>query len=313
MDRFDAFTTFVAVAEAGGFAVAARRLGRSPAAVTRIIAALEAELGTPLFRRTTRVVSLSEAGTLLLPSARRILADVAEASATVGGAHSALVGPLVVSASVMFGRVHVAPLLLRFLGRHPAIRARALLVDRLVELLDEGVDVAVRIAHLRDSSLRAVRVGAVRMVTCAAPRYLEAHGRPRAPRDLSSHAVIAFAPGPVVREWSFPHPRRAQRIAIEPRLVANSSETTVAAAVAGHGVTRALSYQVAEHVRAGRLALVLEDHEPPPIPIHVVHAGGASGAPARVRTCVEFLVDGLRKDARLHTALTAPATRMSRR
>jgi len=301
MDRFVAFTAFAAVADAGGFAAAARRLGRSAAVVTRTIAALEAELGTPLFRRTTRVVNLTDAGARFLVSVKRILADVAESSAAAAGAHAALGGSLVVTASVMFGRVHVAPVLLGFLRTRPDIRAHCLLVDRVVDLVEEGVDVAVRIAHLPDSSLRAVRVGAVRYVTCASPGYLEARGRPRTPADLRGHAVIAFAAGAPPRDWSFPRARRARRIKIEPRLTTNSTETSVAAAIAGHGITRALSYQVADDIRAGRLAIVLADHEPPPIPIHVIHAAG--GAPARVRAFVDFAIDGLRADRRLDPQL----------
>ena len=310
MDRFEAYATFVAVAETRGFAVAARKLGRSAPAVTRIIAALEVELGTPLFRRTTRVVNLTEAGASFLASAKRILADVAEASAAVAGAHASLRGPLVVTASVMFGREHVAPILLRFLGKHPEIRARALLVDRVVELVDEGVDVAVRIAHLRDSTLRAARVGEVRLVTCASPAYLAARGTPRDPQDLAAHAVVAFAHGSIVREWSFPHARRAKRVVVEPRFITNSTETSIAAAVAGHGITRALSYQVAEHVVAGRLEVVLADHEPPTIPIQVVHA---ASPPARVRTCVDVLVEELRKDTRLRSTLAPEARKPARR
>lgn len=302
MDQLDAFATFAAVADAGGFAAAARKRGRSPAAVTRSIAALEASLGTELFRRTTRVVSLTDAGARFLVDVRRILADVGEATAAAAGEHAALGGTLVVTAPVMFGRVHVAPLVLEFLRKHRDVRARALLVDRVVDLVDEGVDVALRIAHLADSSFRAVRVGAVRRVTCASPAYLAKYGRPRTPGDLRDHAVIAFAQGSPPRDWTFPRARRAQRIAIEPRLTTNSTETTIAAAVAGHGITRALSYQVADDVRAGRLVVVLADHEPPPIPIHVVHSGG-SRVSARVRAFVDFAVAKLRSDKRLDLEL----------
>ncbi|CAN5170487.1 LysR family transcriptional regulator [soil metagenome] len=302
MDRFEAFSTFAAVADLGGFASAARKLGRSAAAVTRTIAALEMELGTPLFRRTTRVVSLTDAGAGFLVSVKRILADVADSSAIAKGAHASLGGSLVVTASVMFGRIHVAPVLLGFLRKNPDVRARAFLVDRVVDLVEEGVDVGVRIAHLRDSSLRAVRVGAVRRVTCASPAYLDARGRPRKPADLRHHDVIAYAAGPPPRDWSFPRARRAQRVAIAPRLTTNSTETSVSAAIAGQGITRALSYQIESDVRAGRLVIVLRDHEPPPIPIHVVHAAGS--APARIRAFVDYAVMHLRADRRLDPSLT---------
>ncbi len=302
MDRFDAFGTFAAVADTGGFAAAARHLGRSPAAVTRTIAALEAELGTALFRRTTRVVALTDAGARFLASVRRILADVAESSAAATGSHATVGGSLVFTASVMFGRVHVVPVLLRFLARHPEIQARALLLDRVVDLVEEGVDVAIRIAHLGDSALRAVRVGEVRRVTCAAPAYLAEHGKPRTPADLKRHAVIAFSAGPPPREWAYPRGRRAQRVRIDPRLITNSSEASISAAIAGHGITRALSYQIADDVRAGRLVVVLAEHEPQPLPIHVVHAGGA-GAPARIRAFVDYVAEALRADKRLDPQL----------
>ncbi|MEO8707299.1 MAG: LysR family transcriptional regulator [Kofleriaceae bacterium] len=289
MDRFEAFSAFASVADTGGFAAAARQLGRSPAAVTRTIAALEAELGTQLFRRTTRVVNLTDAGTRFLVSVRRILADVAEASAAAAS-DATLAGTLVVTAPVMFGRVHVAPVLLRFLAKHPDVRARALLADRVVDLVEEAVDVAIRIANLGDSSLRAVRVGEVRRVTCASPAYLSEHGTPRTPADLRDHAVIAFSAGAPPREWTYPQPRRTGRVRIAPQLTTNSVETTIAAALAGHGVTRALSYQVAGDVRSGKLVIVLADHEPQPVPIHIVHAGGT----ARIRAFVDFAVAGLR-------------------
>lgn len=302
MDRFESFATFAAVADAGGFAAGARRVGRSAAAVTRSIAALEAELGTQLFRRTTRVVNLTDAGARFLLDVKRILADIEESSRAAAGAHRDLRGNLVVTAPVKFGELHVTPVLLDFLRTHAEVSARALLVDRVVDMLEEGVDVAIRIAHLRDSSLRSVRVGEVRRVVCASPAYLEKHGKPRKPADLSRHALIAFAEGAPPRDWSFPRERSAQRVVIEPRFVTNSTDMSLAAAVSGQGITRALSYQVVEHVRHRRLVVILRDHEPPPIPIHVVHGSGAS-APARVRAFFDFAVERLRNDPRLDPRL----------
>ncbi len=301
MDRLDAFRTFVTVADQASFAGAARHLGRSAAAVTRTVAALEADLGAALFRRTTRVVALTDAGARFLVDARRILADVEEASALIRGSDGALRGPLVVTASVMFGQRYVVPVLLEFLRANAAIEARALLLDRVVDLVDENVDVAVRIAHLRDSALHAARVGAMRRVVCAAPAYLAAHGRPKRPEDLRRHAVLAFASDARAHEWSFPRGRRTHRIAFTPRLVTNSVEATLQGAVAGHGIIRAHAYQVADELRAGRLELLLAEWEPPPIPIHVVHAAGAR-APARVRAFVDFAVAALRGDPRLDPA-----------
>lgn len=306
MERFEAFITFVAVAEAGGFAAAARKLGRSPAAVTRGLAGLERELGARLFRRTTRVVTLTEAGAKFLIDAKRILADTGESMASVRAVDAEPRGTLVLTASVMFGSAYVAPVLTAFLRRHPHVRARAFLADRVVDLVAEGVDVAVRIAHLKDSSLRAVKVGAVRRVLCAAPSYLAARGTPRRVSDLRDHDTIAFSLGDAPRDWTFAGGRssvthahaQARRVMIEPRLVTNSTETSLRAAVAGCGITRALSYQVASEVRAGRLVVLLPELEPPPIPVHVVHAAEGQ-APARVRAFVDFAVAKLRADERL--------------
>jgi DNA-binding transcriptional LysR family regulator len=298
MDRLDAFSVFAAVAGEGGFAAGARRLGRSPAAVTRAVAGLEAELGTLLFRRTTRVVSLTDAGRRFLDDVKRILADVDESVAHARGAHAAVRGGLLVTASVMFGRMHVTPILLGFLDEHPDVRIRALLVDRVVDIVEEGIDVAVRIAHLRDSALRAIKVAAVRRVLCASPAYLAKHGRPRVPDDLRAHEILAFSSDAPPRDWAFPRARRVRRVAIEPRLVTNSTEATLAAALAGHGITRALSYQVEADVRAGRLVVVLADHEPPPIPVPVVLPGGWR-ARARARAFVDLGVVRRRGAARL--------------
>ena len=298
MERFEAFANFVAIAETGGFAAAARKLGRSPAAVTRGLAGLERELGTRLFRRTTRGVTLTESGARFLVDAKRILADTEEAMASVGAVDAELRGNLVVTASVMFGNAYVATVLLAFLRKHSRVRARALLVDRVVDLVGEGVDVAVRIAHLKDSSLRATKVGAVRRVLCASPSYLEAHGTPNRVADLREHDTIAFSLGDAPRDWTFAGGRSTGRVAIEPRLVTNSTETSLRAAVAGRGITRALSYQVASDVRAGRLVVLLPELEPPPIPVHVLHAADGH-PPARVRAFVDFVVTKLRADQRL--------------
>jgi DNA-binding transcriptional LysR family regulator len=310
MNRFDAFGVFAAVADAGAFATAARRLGRSAAAVTRTIAALESELGVQLLRRTTRVVRLTDAGARFLTDVRRILSDVDEATSAVSGAHSLLRGTLTVTAPAMFGRLHVTPAVSDFLAAHPEVSARLLLADRIVDLVERDVDVAVRIAQLRNCALRSVRVGVVRRVLCASPTYLAKHGRPKSALELSKHSLIAYADDVVAREWRVPHAGSMRRIAIAPRLTVNSTEATIAAAVAGHGITGALSYQVAEDVRLGRLVILLQEQEPPPIPVQVVHAVGSP--PVRVRKFIEFLVQRLRAELlelRLGGNATAQRTR----
>lgn len=298
MDRFEAMRAFVAVAEDGGFAAAGRALGLSPPAVTRAIAALEDRVGTRLLTRTTRVVRLTEAGTRYLADCKRILGEIEEADASAAGAHAEPRGTLNVTASVMFGRLYVAPILFDFLAQYPGVVAHTLLVDRIVDMMEEGLDVAVRIAHLPASGLSAVRVGQVRRVVCASPAYLAERGVPRTLDDLERHEAILFAPGPNAADWSFPVQGRSVTVRPRTQLVVNTAEVTIAAAVAGRGLTRVLSYQIAPELAAGTLRIVLEEFEPPPLPIHVVHAEGRRAA-ARVRAFVDFAVERLRANAAL--------------
>lgn len=307
MDRLDTLRVFVAVAEERGFAPAARRLGFSPPAVTRAIGALEQRIGAQLLLRTTRSVRLTDVGQRFFEDCRRILAELADAEAEAGGAFSSPRGELAVTAPVLFGHMHVAPLLLDFLDRHPGVTARAFFVDRIVNLHEEGFDVAVRIAHLPDSGLTAVRVGMVRRLVVASPAYLAEHGEPKTPAELPGHAGVGFSlqagPG---EAWSFYPPgrkRRADRELHLPRLplVSNSGELGIDAALRGKGLARALSYQVAHHLEAGRLRIVLADHEPAPIPVQVVHVAGRH-APAKVRAFVDFAVQRLRAEPVLQAA-----------
>jgi DNA-binding transcriptional LysR family regulator len=282
---------FVAVAEEGGFASAARRLSMSPPSVTRAVAALEERVGVRLLQRTTRAVRLTAAGARYLGDCTRILNDVEEADTQAVGSHADLGGPIALTASVMFGRMFVAPVTFEFLARNPKVSLRAFFVDRVVDLLEEGIDIAVRIAELPDSSARAIRVGAVRRVICASPAYLEARGTPTKPADLARHDAIGFFGSSVTQSWSL----RARGKTASPnfRLVVNSSEVAVQAAISGRGLVRALSYQVERDLRAGRLKSVLVAHEPRPLPVHVVFPEGRR-ASARVRALVEFMVDKLR-------------------
>jgi DNA-binding transcriptional LysR family regulator len=293
VDRLETMRAFVAVAEAASFAGGARQLGQSPPAVTRAVAALEERIGARLLHRTTRSVRLTDAGERYLVDAKRILAEVEEAEASAAGAHTAPRGQLGLTAPVMFGRMYVAPLLLDFLARHPAVTARMMLADRLVDLMEEGLEVAVRIAHLEDSSLTAVRVGEVRRVICASPTFLAKHGRPRLPADVARASIVTFATGPVPEPWVFAKAGAVERMLPGARLSANSNDVTIAAAEAGAGFVRALSYQVAPQLRAGTLEIVLPDYEEPPLPVHVVHIAGRR-ASARLRAFVDFAVERLR-------------------
>ncbi len=296
VDRFETMRVFVAVADAQGFAPAARRLAMSPPAVTRAVSALEERIGTRLLHRTTRVVRLTEAGTRFLADCKRILGEIEEAEASAAGSHAEPRGQLAVTAPVMFGRMHVAPIVLDFLTRYPQVSVRMLFRDRLVDLIDEGLDVAVRIAHLPDSSLRAVQVGTVRRVVCASPGYLAARGTPQRPAELARHEAIAFALGASPDGWAF---ASGETVSPQAQLVVNGNDVAIAAAVAGRGFARVLSYQIAPELQAGRLRIVLEAFEPPPLPISLVYAEGRRAA-AKVRAFVDFAVERLRADKSLN-------------
>lgn len=288
MDRLAGMGVFVAVADAGSLTKAAQRLGLSAPAVTRSLAALELRLGARLFHRTTRSLRLTEQGQRYLEDCRRILAEVEEAEDALRGEHSAPQGTLHLTAPVLFGELFVMPAVRDFLDDYPGVKARVLLLDRIVNLVDEGLDLGVRLGQLADSPLMATTVGQVRVVVCASPSYLAISGRPQTPEDLEHHKVIATE-----REgsrWRF-RDRTAQ---VQPRLVVNSNQAAIEAAVAGWGVTRLLSYQVAEAVASGALEIVMENHEREPWPVHVVsHAGRMS---LKVRLFQEFLVTRLRAE-----------------
>ena len=293
MDRLQAMSVFVTVAEEAGFAAAARRLNVSPPSVTRAVSDLEARLGARLLHRTTSSVTLTEAGERYLEDCRRILAEVDAADRHAAGVHAEPRGRVTVTGSVVFGRQVVTPILLELTEAYPDISISTLFVDRVVHLVDEGIDVAVRIAELPDSSLRAVRVGSVRRVVCAAPDYLQQRGRPRQPSDLTGHDILDFVNLVRGKDWVFHGDGGTETVRVPSRLRFNVADAAIAAAMEGGGITRVLSYMIAPHVTSGTLEVVLEEFEPPPIPVHVVHkeAGQTS---ARVRAVVDFLVGRLR-------------------
>ncbi len=298
MDRLHAMKVFLKVVECGGFAGAGRQLQMSPPAVTRAVAALEEVIGARLLIRTTRTVKLTEAGTRYAEDCRRILADLSESEASAAGSHAKPSGTLIVTASVLFGQGYVLPIMLDFLGKHPAVNGRALFVDRVVNLIEEGVDVAVRIAQLPDSEYRAIRVGSVRRVICGAPAYLKKHGIPATPADLAKHTLIAATATLAQPEWHFGRGRRSS-VAVQPRLTTTNNESAISAAVGGWGLTRVLSYQIAQAVADRKLQIVLAEFEEEPLPIHIVYAEGRK-ASAKVRAFVEFAVERLRGDKRIN-------------
>jgi DNA-binding transcriptional LysR family regulator len=301
MDRYQTMRIFAAVAEDEGFAVAARKLGLSPPAVTRAIAALEARLGTILLHRTTRIVRPTEAGQRYLADCKRILAEIDEAEASAAGAHQEPKGVLSVTAPVMFGRVHVAPIMLDFLKAYPAISIRALFLDRVVDIIEEGIDVAIRIAPLSDSAMMARHVGEIRRVVCASPDYLARCGEPEVPADLVHHDIVAFSASLAPQIWTFGSGTKAERITIESRFAVNSTEVSIDAVIAGQGITRSLSYQVAKPLADGRLRRILTDFEPSPIPVQLVHAEGRR-ASASLRAFIDFAAQRLRADPALQPA-----------
>ena len=294
MDRLDALAIFVAVADQGSFVGAARRLGRSPAAVTRAVAALEDRLAIRLLNRTTRAVALTDAGARYLESGRRLLAEFEDLDAGAAGERAAPRGTLAVTAPILFGRMHVLPIALAFLRDHPAVDLRLLLLDRVVSLVDEGIDIGVRLGRLPDSAMRAIPAGSVGRAVYASPDYLARHGLPAVPQDLARHACVAFTDGTGMADrWSFGRDAAACVVAIRPRLSVNTAEAAVEAAAAGLGVTRVISYQAAALEQAGRLTRILRDHEPPAMPIQLIHPAGRH-LPAKVRLFADRAVAALR-------------------
>ncbi len=296
MDRIDAMIAFVATADAGGFSAAARKLGRSPASITRAVAFLEERTGAELMRRTTRVVKLTEAGERYLASCRRILAELADAEAADSGERATPRGVLTVTAPAMFGRMHVRPIVDAFLEAQRDVQVRLLLLDRVVSLIDEGVDVAIRIAHLPDSALRAVKVGDVRSVVCASPSYLAGKPKIKSPVDLAAHECVSFSQLSASDHWTFGggSGKPTTRVKVHPRLTVNSADAAIASARAGARRSRGRSpYQVADELREGALVVLLAKFEPRPLPVHVVYPA-ANAETAKVRAFLDLVVPTLR-------------------
>jgi DNA-binding transcriptional LysR family regulator len=290
MDRIDNVAVFAEVAERGSFAAAARHLNRSPAAVTRAVAELEARLGVRLLNRTTRAVSVTETGQRFLAGARRVLADLAEIEQAAAGQGQAPRGELRVTAPIVFGRWHVLPLVTTFLAQYPEVRVRLALLDRPVDLVEEGLDVAIRIGALADSSAIATRVGALRRVVVAAPSYLKRRGRPKHPGDLVAHDVIAFVGIEGIERWRF---KSGIEAAIKPRLIVNTAEAAIDAAMAGFGITRVLSYQAVDAQSDKTLVRLLREHEGAEAPVHVLYPDGRH-PPPKLRAFLDALVPHLR-------------------
>lgn len=285
----------VSAADLGSLSAAGRKLGIPLPSVSRKISDLEAYLKTQLLVRTTRKLSLTDAGAAFVVASRRILEEVAEAERRTSGAALTLSGELVVTAPIVFGRLHLLPVVCQFLAQHPQIDVRLSLSDRNAELIEDNIDVALRIGALPDSSLQAIKVGTVRRVVCGSPAYFSAHGVPKAPEDITTHDVVSFGV-PGLSGWIFGGTgrRQDQSIAVHPRLTVNTAEAALDAAIAGVGLTRVLSYQAADAVARGKLRVVLPSFEPPPVPVSLVHPAQAQ-LPRKTRVFLDFAAEVLRK------------------
>ena len=293
MDRFNELKVFVSVAENGGFAKAAARLRSSPPAVTRTVAALEQRVGVQLFNRTTRMVSMTEAGRRFLEHARRILTDLDVAESELAGESTMPSGHLTITSPVTMGRMMLPSIVTDFLHAHPHVTAKVLLFDRITNLIEEGIDVGLRVGQLPDSSIIARHVGEVRRILVASPAYLSKHGRPKDPTDLKRHSMIAFTGLLPNREWIFGEGKTARRITLKPRFEINDAAAAIAAAEGGGGITIALSYMVANHIRERRLQQVLEPFAPSAVPVQLVYPESRLVAP-KVRAFVDYAAPKLR-------------------
>ncbi|MFJ4055267.1 LysR family transcriptional regulator [Pseudomonas sp. NPDC089743] len=293
MDQIHLMKVFVAVGELESFAAAARRLDISPAAVTRAVSALEDMLGVKLLLRTTRSVRLTQAGGRYLEDTRHILASILEANEAAAGINATPKGELAVTAPILFGKKFVMPSIVRYLQQYPEVNVSAYFLDRIVNMVEEGMDVAVRIGPLPDSGLKALRVGRVRRMLCASPEYLLRHGVPQHPSDLPAHAVIATTNLSPRAGWRFGVTDEPTLVRIQPRLTVTSNDGAIAAAVGGLGIARLLSYQVVDEIASGQLQVILADYEEAPWPIHVLHRESKHGS-AKVRAFVDMLAHELR-------------------
>jgi len=293
LNRLDSMSIFVTVADAGSLSAAARRLGMPLATVSRKVAELETHLKTRLLHRTTRQLSLTEAGGAYLVACRRILEDIGEAERAATGEYSAPKGELTVTAPVVFGRLHVVPVIAEFLAHYPLITVNLMLTDRVVHLMEEHGDIAVRIGELPDSSLMATRVGTVRRVVCASPAYLSQRGEPMHPADLAGHDCITFEVLESKRAWVFGAGRSQVSVPVQSRLTVNTAEAAIDASALGVGLIRVLSYQVAEAVRHDALRVVLASYESAPLPVSLVHTGQAP-LPLKLRAFLDFVAPRLR-------------------
>lgn len=293
MDRLESMSMFVAVAEAGSLSAAGRRLNVPLTTVSRKIVDLETYLGSQLIQRSSRRITLTEAGAAYIDACRRILEQIGEAERAASGEYQAPRGELIVTAPIVFGRLHMLPVICDFLNAYPDIAVRMIQSDRNVNLLDEHIDVALRIGKLPDSSMRATRVGSVSRVVCGSPAYLAARGTPAAPEELTVHDCVTSDVLTAATDWIFMRGQTEFTVAVRSRLFVSTSEASIDAAAAGLGLARVLSYQVAGAVADGRLNRVLRHFEPAELPVNLVHAGGRL-VPLKLRAFLNFAAPRLK-------------------
>lgn len=292
MDRVLQMEVFAAINDSGSFVQAAQRLRMSPPAVTRTMTALEDRLGVQLLTRSTRQLTLTDAGARFLMSTRQLLQEIETAEKAAVGEAGVAQGHLVISASMTFARMIAAPVVRKFLAAHPRISVSLIAVDRVTNLVEEGIDIAIRIGDLPDSSLRAKRLGVVRRMFVASPDYLARRGVPVDPSDLKLHSIIGFTGIMPSHDWHYKFGKTQGHVQLHPRLEVNDAATALSAAVAGEGITMALSYMVADQVRAGQLVPLLLDYFPPAAPVHLVYPNSKLIAP-KVRVFLDFTADQL--------------------
>ena len=299
MDKFEAMRIFIEVAECKSFVAASRELEMSAPAVTRAIAQLEHSMGLRLFNRTTRHVRLTDSGARFYEDAKRILDDVEQTIATVSGSYTHPKGTLSVTAPILFGQIHIAPIMTEYLQLNPYVSVNAIFCDRVTNILEEGLDVAIRIGHLKDSSEYAIQLGSVRKVVCASPAYLEKYGMPMTPSDLKEHEIIQASTVEPSTSWKFEGTDSKTTVKVSPRLHCTSNGAAITAASQGFGVTRLMSYQVGEEIKKGALIRILQEYEPQSLPVSIVYLEGRR-ANAKIRSFVELAVTRLRDNPYIH-------------
>ena len=293
MDKLEAMRVFIEVAEQKSFVAASRKLDLSAPAVTRSIAQFESALGVRLFNRTTRHVRLTDSGARFFEDARRILEDVEQAVAAASGSYAEPKGVLTITAPILFGQIHITPILTEYLLQHPSVTVKAVFYDRISNLLDEGLDIAIRIGHLKDSSIYAAPVGSVKRLLCASPAYLKKYGMPGHPSDLADHEIIQASAVESSTTWQFESSTGKESVKVTPRLNCSQNGAAITAARQGFGISRLMSYQIGEELKNGSLVRLLRDYELNPIPVNIIHLEGRQ-ANAKIRSFIDLAIARLR-------------------